>query len=241
MALTSAQRPMSMCIKCLRARACVSAVVTRSAAAQVHAANAAAHLATRNLEAQNAIAAAGAVPLLVGLLANGKAQMPAAGALSKLAASNAANQSKIAAEGGIASLLSLLNVTSIDTQVSGRGGEEAAAVAVAARESVCDARRWAGERAWRAVLGVCVYACSARPWRVRILAARGHGVCAHDVACTTTCRCMHDDVPLRARRRACACGTRHRRRRLSRMLTMIRTGTYCTAFALPLHCLDDPY
>ena len=149
----------------MRARACVlAAVVACSAATQVHAANAAAHLATRNLEAQNAIAAAGAVPLLVGLLANGKAQMPAAGALSKLAASNAANQSKIAAEGGIASLLSLLNVTSIDTQVGGRGGS---AAAVGGQAGGCDARWWAGGRVWRALVS----------GRVRIFAAR-RGGCA---------------------------------------------------------------
>ena len=89
-----------------------------SVSAQAFAAQALANAAMYSkVEGQDAIAAAGALPVLLTLLAVGKAQMPAAAALAKLASNNPAIQKVIAEEGGIAPLLSLLNGRNTDAQV----------------------------------------------------------------------------------------------------------------------------
>ena len=99
--------------------------------AQVHASNAIANLSAENPDAQNAIYAAGAVPLLLVLLESGKAQVSAANALAQLLTpgvgeepkppnilpANTAIQEAIANEGGIALLLSLLNGMNTQGQV----------------------------------------------------------------------------------------------------------------------------
>ena len=122
--------------KQILAAGCIAPLVAMlkggSAAAQAYAAQALANAACYDArEGQNAIAAAGAVPRLLILLAVGKAQTPAAGALSKLAAFNSAVQNEIMNAGGIAPLLSLLNGVSVPAQVQAAG-----ALAELARENV---------------------------------------------------------------------------------------------------------
>ena len=103
-----------------------------TADAQVYAASAVAHLAntferpeeweesalTGDVETQNALAAAGVIPLLLGMLQTGKTQTAAAECLARLAAFNPEIQMLIAAEGGVAPLLNLLNSTHVPAQVS---------------------------------------------------------------------------------------------------------------------------
>lgn len=75
-----------------------------------------------NREAQDFFASAGAVPLLLGMLQNGRtAQVAAAHALSKVAAYHEANQSAIAREGGLPKLLALLHGGSIDAETQAAG------------------------------------------------------------------------------------------------------------------------
>lgn len=89
-----------------------------SVVAQASAAKGLANIASFDKVAgQDAIAAAGAIPLLLNLLSVGKAQMPAAHALAQLARKNPAIQTEISAAGGIAPLLSLLNGVNTDAQV----------------------------------------------------------------------------------------------------------------------------
>ena len=90
---------------------------------QIYASEAIANLSHQNIEAQNALHGAGAIPLLLKLLESGKAQVSAAHALGKLMSpasdknhnppditpSNVTSQEAIATEGGIPLLLALLN------------------------------------------------------------------------------------------------------------------------------------
>lgn len=90
-----------------------------SGAAQASAAQALANAAAYSKEqAQDVIAKAGAIPLLLRLLAEGKAQTPAAHALANLAHENVAIQSEIQAANGIPPLLALLNGRSFEAQVA---------------------------------------------------------------------------------------------------------------------------
>ena len=59
-------------------------------------------------EAQDALATAGAVPLLLQMLQSGKTQTAGAQALSRLCAFHRPNQQAVADEGGIPPLLALL-------------------------------------------------------------------------------------------------------------------------------------
>ena len=102
---------------------------TGNADAQYYAALAIANLSSASGEAQVALAAAGAVPLLIAMLQGGKVQMPAAAALAKLAAGNAAVRGLIAREEGLAPLLALLNGVHVPAQV-----QAAAAIAELARD-----------------------------------------------------------------------------------------------------------
>ena len=103
-----------------------------SAAAQAYAAQALANAAAYNAQdGQNAIAAAGAVPVLLGLLSSGKAQITAAGALAKLAYQNAAIQAEITNASGITPLLALLDGIDVGAQV-----QAASALAELARGNV---------------------------------------------------------------------------------------------------------
>ena len=103
-----------------------------SVAAQAFASQALANAAAYHPEeGQNAIVRAGAIPLLLKLLGEGKAQTPAAYALARLASTNPAVQMAVADAGGIALLLSLLNGRNLDAQV-----QAAAALAEMARDNV---------------------------------------------------------------------------------------------------------
>ena len=116
-----------------------------AADAQVYASDAISNLSSSYLEAQNALHAAGAVPLLLELLKNGKAQVAAASALGKLMSpgnlisayppditpANTLLQESISKEGGIPLLLALLNGMNVQGQV-----HAAAALANLARGNV---------------------------------------------------------------------------------------------------------
>ena len=102
-----------------------------SAAAQAHSAQALANVADYSVEeGQNAIARAGAIPLLVTLLGSGRAQVPAARALGKLVRGNGAIQAEVNDGGGIPPLLSLLNGLDVEAQM-----EAAAALSETARDN----------------------------------------------------------------------------------------------------------
>ena len=102
-----------------------------SAAAQAFAAQGTANVAAYSKAAQKTIAAAGSIPLLLGLLGVGKAQKPAACALSKLAYDNPEIQAEVHEAGGIAPLLALLNGLDADAQV-----QAAAALSEMARDNL---------------------------------------------------------------------------------------------------------
>ena len=88
-----------------------------------------ASLCAANTEVQGAVLAAGAVPVLIGMLHSGKAQMAASCALARLCGSRE-TQDAIAEAGGIPLLLSLLNGVNVQAQV-----HAAAAVAALARDN----------------------------------------------------------------------------------------------------------
>lgn len=100
-----------------------------SAAAQLAAAHAVANAAASGTNAQNVIAKAGALPLLIQLLREGAAQKRAATALGKLAQGNPQIQTELMNSGGIPPLLSLLSGRNVEAKV-----EAASAVAEMARD-----------------------------------------------------------------------------------------------------------
>lgn len=85
--------------------------------AQIHAATALANLVAENRDGQVAVAKAGAIPLLLDLLAGGKAQEATAHALGRLAFENLQNQQDIVKLGGIAKLLPPLSGVNTEAQV----------------------------------------------------------------------------------------------------------------------------
>ena len=98
--------------------------------AQIHAAQALANLATENREGQAVIAKAGAIPLLIAMLASGRAQEAASHALGRLAFENLPNQLEIVKLGGIPRLLTPLSTRSgVNTDAQVQAAAAIAAIA----------------------------------------------------------------------------------------------------------------
>jgi vacuolar protein 8 len=101
---------------------------------QVHVCESLARFAEASAMARDAVAKVGALPLLVGLLGQGKAQEAAAHAIAELSRDNEANQAEVHQLGGIPKLIALLTVMNREAQA--QAASALAAVSTGERQDV---------------------------------------------------------------------------------------------------------